>query len=66
MPCGPFYATTVISQHLNKSWIILFECKRCPPNFKNTMTRSGLADGPVVLIADPYLSVEWDCSGKLL
>ena len=30
------------------------------------MTMSGLAGGPVVLIADPYLSVECDCSRKLL
>ena len=69
MPYGPFYATTLISQHLVKSWMILFEFTS-HPNYKNLMmtplTRNGLAGGPVVLIADPYLSVELDCSRKLL
>lgn len=55
MPCGLFYATTFISQHLDKSCMILFECASCPPDYKNLMmtpwegVSSGWSCGPVVL-----------------
>lgn len=52
MPCGLFYATTFISQHLDKSCMILFECASCPPDYKNLMmtpwqgVSSGWSCGP--------------------
>lgn len=40
MPYGPFYATILISQHLVKSWMILFEFTS-HPNYKNLMMTPG-------------------------